>query len=139
MSNTFQNLSNMLGNLNTKPVYPNFEINPDLKLLTQQEILDFLKENSQKQFEIAEMQSKTADKQFKNNRALTILALVFAFISIIPVIKEFTPILQTKKNEESKYELENRILLQSNKILENQIKILQIENVRLSEKTKTKK
>lgn len=139
MSNTFQNLSNILGNLNTKPVYPNFEINSDLKLLTQQEILDFLKENSQKQFEIAEIQSKTADKQFKNNRALTLLALVFAFISIIPVIKESISIFQTQKNEESKFELENRIMLQSNKILENQIKILQIENVKLSEKLNTKK
>lgn len=107
----------------------------DLNFTTTKEILDFLKESGIKQFELAELQSKNADKQFRNNRILTVLALVFAFISIIPVLGEYIPIFDTKKIDRDIYELENKVLLQSNTILENQVRILKVEN----ELLKTKK
>ena len=126
--------------LNTANISPS--INPNLQSLfkdpelTQKEILNFLKESNQKQFEVAELQSKTAEKQFINNKRLTIIALIFAFISIIPIILENIPIFQTKKSVENRYELENKILFQSNAILENQVKILKLQNDIILEKLK---
>ena len=60
--------------LNTANISPS--INPNLQSLfkdpelTQKEILNFLKESNQKQFEVAELQSKTAEKQFINNNRI---------------------------------------------------------------------
>lgn len=106
----------------------------DLNFTTTKEILDFLKESGIKQFELAELQSKNADKQFRNNIILTVLALVFAFISIIPVLGEYIPIFDTKKNDRDVYELKNKVLFLSNTNLVNQVRILKMENELLKSK-----
>jgi hypothetical protein len=80
------------------------------------------------------LQSKNAEKQFRNNRKLTILALIFAFISIVPVLKEYIPIFETKKNDRDIYELKNKVLYLSNTNLENQVRILKVENELLKSK-----
>lgn len=80
-------------------------------------------------------QLSATEKQAKNTKRLTYLALVFAFISIVPVIREYIPIFQPKKDDRDIYELENKVLLQSNTTLENQVRILKVEN----ELLKTKK
>jgi len=136
----------MFGKINipthSMPKAPNFNIlnTPDLNLITTQDILDFLKESGIKQFELAELQSKNAEKQFRNNRKLTILALIFAFISIVPVLREYIPIFETKNPYRDVYELKNKVLSLSNTNLENQVRILKLENELLkSKKTYEKK
>ena len=79
-------------------------------------------------------QGISADKQSKNTARLTYLALVFAFISIVPILREYIPIFQPKKDGRDIYELENKVLLQSNTILENQVRILKVENELLKAK-----
>lgn len=116
----------------TKPNVPFIHSNPNL--VTQKETLDFLQENSIKQFELAELQSKIADKQTKSNTRLTYLALVFAFISIVPVLREYIPIFETKNNDRDIYELKNKVLSLSNTNLENQVRILKVENELLKAK-----
>jgi hypothetical protein len=124
----------MFGKINipmhSMPKPPTFNIlnTNDLNLTTTQDILDFLKESGIKQFELAELQSKNADKQFRNNRKLTVLALVFAFISIVPVLREYIPIFETKNYDRDVYELKNKVLSLSNTNLENQVRILKLEN-----------
>lgn len=127
--------------MNSMPKYPEFNIlkSEDFNLTTTQDILDFLKESGIKQFELAELQSKNADKQFRNNKKLTILALVFAFISIVPVLREYIPIFETKKNDRDVYELKNKVLYLSNTNLENQVRILKVENELLKTKKTSEK
>jgi hypothetical protein len=136
-------MKNIFGNIasfkNHGPIYPTFNLTAeDLNLTTTQDILDFLKESGLKQFQLAEIQSENAEKQFRNTQKLTVLALVFAFISIIPVLVQFAPTNQTKNISENKYELENKLLLQSNTILENQVKILKAQNDIISKSLKNK-
>jgi hypothetical protein len=119
------------------PKVPFISLHPELR--TQEDILEFLKESGIKQFELAELQSKNADKQFKNNRKLTILALVFAFISIVPVLREYIPIFQTKNLDRDVYELKNKVLYLSNTNLENQVRILKVENELLKSKKTSEK
>jgi len=137
MKNIFENIANFK---KYKPTYPTFNLTTeDLNLTTTQDILDFLKESGLKQFQLAEIQSKNAEKQFRNTQKLTILALVFAFISIVPVIREFLPTFQSKNNDRDIYELKNKVLYQSNTILENQVRILKVENeIMKSKKTSEK-
>jgi len=108
-------------------------------LKTQTEILEFLKESGIKQFKLAELQSINADKQFRNNTKLTLLALVFAFISIVPVLREYIPIFETKNLDRDVYELKNKVLSLSNTNLENQVRILKVENELLKTKKTSEK
>ena len=136
MKNIFENIASFK---NHEPIYPTFNLTTeDLNLTTTQDILDFLKESGLKQYQLAEIQSENAEKQFRNTQKLTVLALVFAFISIIPVIVQFAPTNQTKNISENRYELENKLLLQSNTILENQVKILKAQNDIISKSLKNK-
>lgn len=109
-------------------MYPNLSALIENKDLTQKQILDLLNKNFIKQLENSEIQSETAEKQFKNNRYLTLLALIFAFISIVPILREYIPIFAPKNPDRDKYELQNKVLLQSNTILENQIEVLKKQN-----------
>ena len=84
--------------------------------------------------EIIVQQNISADKQSIINKRLTYLALVFAFISIVPILREYIPIFQPKKDSRDIYELENKVLSQSNTILENQVRILKVENELLKAK-----
>lgn len=127
--------------MHSMPKYPEFNIlnTADLNLTTTKDILDFLKESGIKQYELAELQSKNADKQFRNNKKLTILALVFAFISIVPVLREYIPIFETKNLDRDVYELKNKVLSLSNTNLENQVRILKMENELLKAKKTSEK
>lgn len=84
--------------------------------------------------EIIVQQNISADKQAIINKRLTYLALVFAFISIVPILREYIPIFQPKKDGRDIYELENKVLSKSNTILENQARILKVENELLKAK-----
>jgi hypothetical protein len=85
--------------------------------------------------EIIVEQGITADKQAKNTKWLTILALFFAFIPIIePILIEYIPKLTPKNNAVDIFELKNKVLSQSNTILENQVRILKVENELLKSK-----
>jgi hypothetical protein len=68
----------------------------------QVKILEFLKS-------VTIEQSETADKQFKNTKKLTYLALIFAFISIFPTLKELILPNQTKILSQNIYELEKKL------------------------------
>jgi hypothetical protein len=127
---------NIFGNFKLyEPFSPNISFDTEnLNLTTTADILDFLKESGIKQLELAELQSKNADKQFRNNRKLTVLALIFAFISIVPVLREYIPIFETKNNDRAIYELKNKVLSLSNTNLENQVRILKVENELLKAK-----
>ena len=70
---------------------------------------------------------------------MTILALVFAFISIIPVLREYIPIFETKNLDRDVYELKNKVLSLSNTNLENQVRILKVENELLKAKKTSEK
>jgi hypothetical protein len=122
---------------NLSPKVPFISIKPELR--TQEDILEFLKESGIKQFELAELQSEIANKQFKNNRNLTFLALIFAFISIVPVLREYIPIFETKNHDRDIYELKNKVLSLSNTNLENQVRILKVENELLKSKKTSEK
>lgn len=89
--------------------------------------------------EIIIQQSINNDKQAIVNKRLTYLALVFAFISIVPVLREYIPIFQPKKDGRDIYELENKVLSQSNNILENQVRILKVENELMKAKKTSEK
>lgn len=80
-------------------------------------------------------QGITADKQAKNTKWLTYLALFFAFIPIV------TTILDTLKSEPKNQNLDisNKLLLLSNTNLENQVRILKVENELLKAKTTSEK
>ncbi len=85
-------------------------------------------------------QGITADKQAKNTKWLTILALFFAFIPIIePILIEHIPILTPKNNAVDIFRLKNKVLSQSNTILENQVRILKVENELLKSKKTSEK
>jgi hypothetical protein len=99
---------------------PSFEI-ADLEILTHNEMLEFQKETAKKQFQIAELQSKNADKQHRNNILLTILALIFAFISIVPVLREWI------SNDKKEQERELLIINQSKVISNLEKRIIQLE------------
>jgi len=132
LKNTFSSISKLMED----PIIRNMRItekNPELVFLPNpvhktNKTIEELKE-------IIVQQSIGNDKQAIVNKRLTYLALVFAFISIVPVIREYIPIFQPKKDGRDIYELENKVLLQSNTILENQVRILKVEN----ELLKTKK
>ena len=109
---------------------PSFEI-AGMEILTHNEMLEFQKETAKKQFQIAELQSKNADKQHRNNIVLTILALVFAFISIVPVLREW---ISPDKNEQ---ERELLIINQSKVISNLEKRIIQLER-KVQEKVPTK-
>jgi hypothetical protein len=79
-------------------------------------------------------QGISAEKQTKNNTRLTYLALIFAFISIVPVLREYIPIFETKNLDRDVYELKNKVLSLSNTNLENQVRILKVENELLKAK-----
>jgi len=97
---------------------PNFEVK-NIAILTHNEMFEFQKETVKKQFEIAELQSKNADKQNRNNIVLTILALIFAFISIVPILREW----KTPDKRDSEREL----------LIHNQSKIISTLEKRISE------
>ena len=106
---------------------PNFEVK-NVDILTHNEMFEFQKETVKKQFEIAELQSKNADKQHRNNIVLTILALIFAFISIVPILREW----KTPDKRDSEREL----------LIHNQSKIISTLEKRITElekKVKEKK
>lgn len=102
----------------------------------QNEILEFLKT-------VTIEQAKTAEKQSKNTFWMTILALVFAFISIVPIFKEWISPNQTKNLYQNISELENKLLLETKTTselsirlldLQNQVQTLEKQNVELSKK-----
>lgn len=111
----------------------------DFNLTTTEDILNFLKESGVKQSELAELQSKNAEKQYRNTTKMTILALVFAFISIVPVLREYIPIFETKNLDRDVYELKNKVLSLSNTNLANQVRILKVENELLKAKKTSEK
>lgn len=84
--------------------------------------------------DIIVLQGITADKQSKNNTRLTYLALVLAFISITPILREYIPIIAPKNHDRDIYELTNKVLSLSNTNLENQVRILKVENELLKAK-----
>lgn len=85
--------------------------------------------------EIIVEQGITADKQAKNTKWLTYLALFFAFVPIV------TTILDTLKSEPKNQNLDisNKLLLLSNTNLENQVRILKVENELLKSKKTSEK
>lgn len=85
--------------------------------------------------EIIVEQGITADKQAKNTKWLTYLALFFAFVPIV------TTILDTLKSEPKNQNLDisNKLLLLSNTNLENQVRILKVENELLKAKKTSEK
>jgi hypothetical protein len=89
--------------------------------------------------EIIVEQGITADKQSKNNTRLTYLALVLAFISITPILREYIPIIAPKNYDRDIYELTNKVLSLSNTNLENQVRILKMENELLKSKKTSEK
>ena len=88
--------------------------------------------------EIIIEQGITADKQANTIMRMTILALVFAFISIVPVLREYIPIIAPKNHDRDIYELKSKVLFLSNTNLENQERILKVENEMLKEKKASK-
>lgn len=107
----------------------------------QNEILEFLKN-------ITIEQSKTAEKQSKNTLWMTILALVFAGISIIPIIEKWIAPDETKTLYQNIYELEKKVSSESTRnlemyksllYLENQVKTLEKQNEQLKSKKPLKK
>ena len=88
--------------------------------------------------EIIIEQGITADKQANTIMRMTILALVFAFISIVPVLREYIPIIAPKNHDRDIYELKSKVLFLSNTNLENQVRILKVENEMLKEKKASK-
>lgn len=84
-------------------------------------------------------QGITADKQANTIMRMTILALVFAFISIVPVLREYIPIFETKNHDRDIYELKNKVLSLSNTNLENQVRLLKVENELLKAKKTSEK
>ena len=119
--------SSIMKNIRNMPNFSNIEKIPELTIpvnpvhktnKTIEELKDIIVE-----------QGITADKQAKNTKWLTILALVFAFIPIIqPIVIEYIPIIAPKNNDRDIYELKNKVLLISNINLENQVRILKTEN-----------
>jgi hypothetical protein len=89
--------------------------------------------------EIIVEQGITADKQAKNNTRLTYLTLVIAFISITPIVREYIPIIAPKNHGRDIYELTNKVLYLSNTNLENQVRILKVENELLKSKKTSEK
>ena len=85
--------------------------------------------------EIIVEQGITADKQAKNTKWLTYLALFFAFIPIV------TTIIDTLKPEPKNQNLDisNKLLLLSNTNPENQVRILRVENELLKAKKTSEK
>jgi hypothetical protein len=85
--------------------------------------------------EIIVEQGITADKQAKNTKWLTYLALFFAFVPIV------TTILDTLKSEPKNQNLDisNKLLSLSNTNLENQVRILKLENELLKSKKTSEK
>ena len=88
--------------------------------------------------EIIIEQGITADKQANTIVRMTILALVFAFISIVPVLREYIHKITPKNNDRDIYELKSKVLFLSNTNLENQVRILKVENEMLKEKKASK-
>ena len=91
------------------------------QLNKQDEILEFLKN-------VTIEQSKTAEKQRKNNIWMTALALIFAFISIIPVLKELILPNETKTLYQNISELEQKLSSESERNLEMYKNLLDLEN-----------
>lgn len=85
--------------------------------------------------EIIVEQGITADKQANNTKWLTYLALFFAFVPIA------TTIIDTLKPEPKNQNLDisNKLLLISNTNLENQVRILKVENELLKSKKTSEK
>ena len=107
----------------------------------QSELLEFLKETTLQQ-------SVTAEKQSKNNLWMTILALIFAFISIMPIVEKWIFQDETKTLYQNIYELEKQISSESKHNLEmyknlldlqNQVKILEKQNEQMKPKKPLKK
>ncbi|MDI6047256.1 hypothetical protein [Flavobacterium yafengii] len=84
--------------------------------------------------EVIIQQGIIADKQAISIKRLTYLALVFAFISITPIVKEYIPIIAPKNYERDLYELKNKVLSISNAILEKQVRMLKVEKEQLKSK-----
>jgi hypothetical protein len=112
-------------------------IDPKTKL--QIDIRDLIEE----QLKISEMQSKTADKQYKGSIFLTITAII---INLVPVVTEL--IIDNPKSSksiilltESQSKLTKEVLNMSNYLIEIQKKQneLEKENEILKQKLKTKK
>ncbi|MBI6118870.1 hypothetical protein [Salegentibacter maritimus] len=91
----------------------------------QNEILDFLKN-------VTVEQSQTAHKQYITSKKLTYLALIFAFISIVPVLREW--LLPENKLNNRIIQLEN-----SNAEKANTIAKLSTQLINLNDKINTLK
>ncbi len=73
-------------------------------------------------------QSNTAKKQSRNNLYMTVLALVFAFISIIPIVKEWIYPDESKKLYQNIFELQKQVSSESTRNLEMYRNLLDLEN-----------
>jgi hypothetical protein len=140
---TFKNTFGNIGKFMDSTIMKNIENMPNMndvpKLVIAENPVHKTNKTIEELKETIVQQGISADKQTKNNTRLTYLALVFAFISIVPVLREYIPIFETKNNDRDIYELKNKVLSLSNTNLENQVRILKMENELLKAKKTSEK
>ncbi len=134
---SLKNINPNIGKFMESPIMKNIlamQSQPTPKILITENPVHKTNKTIEELKETIVQQGISADKQTKNNTRLTYLALIFAFISIVPVLREYIPIFETKNHDRDIYELKNKVLSLSNTNLENQVRILKVENELLKAK-----
>ena len=128
---SLKNINPNIGKLMESPIMKNIlamQSQPTPKLVIPENPVHKTNKTIEELKEIIIEQGITADKQANTIMRMTILALVFAFISIMPVLREYIPIIAPKNHDRDIYELKSKVLSLSNTNLENQVNILKTEN-----------
>lgn len=134
---SLKNINPNIGKFMESPIMKNIlamQSQPAPKILITENPVHKTNKTIEELKETIVQQGISAEKQTKNNTRLTYLALIFAFISIVPVLREYIPIFETKNFDRDIYELKNKVLSLSNTNLENQVRILKVENELLKAK-----
>jgi hypothetical protein len=134
---SLKNINPNIGKFMESPIMKNIlamQSQPAPKILITENPVHKTNKTIEELKETIVQQGISAEKQTKNNTRLTYLALIFAFISIVPVLREYIPIFETKNLDRDIYELKNKVLSLSNTNLENQVRILKVENELLKAK-----
>ena len=134
---SLKNINPNIGNLMESSIIRNIldiQSRPTPKILFSENPAHKTNKTIEELKDIIVEQGITADKQANNTKWLTFLALVLAFISIIPVLREYIPILLPKNQNRDIYELKEKVLLISNTNHENEIRLLKVENELLKSK-----
>ncbi|WP_291098170.1 MULTISPECIES: hypothetical protein [unclassified Flavobacterium] len=122
------------------PMFKNLpKVTPPLETIISENPVHKTNKTIEELKDIIVQQGITADKQANSIMWLTYLALVFAFISITPILREYIPIIAPKNHDRDIYELKNKVLSLSNTNLENQVRILKVENELLKAKKTSEK